>query len=41
MGRHVNGPIFNAIARSTAVVLSVLTILLVLGVAFHAGPAAA
>ena len=40
MGRHVNGPVFNAIARSTTAVLTVLTILLVLGVVFHVGPAA-
>jgi Mn2+/Fe2+ NRAMP family transporter len=41
MGRHVNGPIVNAIARSTATVLTVLTILLLLGTVFHVGPAAA
>ena len=40
MGRHVNGPVFNAIARSTTAALTVLTILLVLGVVFHVGPAA-
>ena len=41
MGRHINGPIFNAIARITAAVLTVLTILLLLGTVFHVGPAAA
>jgi Mn2+/Fe2+ NRAMP family transporter len=41
MGRHVNGPIFNAIARSTAALLTVLTMLLLLGTVFHVGPAAA
>jgi NRAMP (natural resistance-associated macrophage protein)-like metal ion transporter len=41
MGRHVNGPIFNAIARSTAAVLTALTMLLLLGTVFHVGPAAA
>jgi Mn2+/Fe2+ NRAMP family transporter len=41
MGRHVNGPIFNAIARITAAVLTMLTILLLLGTVFHVGPAAA
>jgi NRAMP (natural resistance-associated macrophage protein)-like metal ion transporter len=41
MGRHVNGPIFNAIARSTAAVLTALTLLLLLGMVFHVGPAAA
>ena len=40
MGRHVNGPVLNAIARSTTAVLTVLTILLVLGTVFHVGPAA-
>ena len=40
MGRHVNGPVFNTIARSTTAVLTVLTILLVLGTVFHVGPAA-
>jgi Mn2+/Fe2+ NRAMP family transporter len=41
MGHHVNGPILNAIAWITAAVLTVLTVLLVLGTVFHAGPAAA
>jgi Mn2+/Fe2+ NRAMP family transporter len=40
MGRHVNGPVFNAIARTTTLVLTVLTMLLLLGTVFHAGPAA-
>ena len=41
MGRYRNGLLFNAVAYASAAVLIVLTALLVLGIVFNVGPAAA
>ena len=40
MGRHTNGPLFNAIAWASTAVLAVLSALYIPGILFHIGPAA-
>ncbi|MDQ2831633.1 MAG: divalent metal cation transporter, partial [Chloroflexota bacterium] len=40
MGRHTNGPVFNAIAWATTAILVVLSALYIPGILFHIGPAA-